>query len=100
MSGYVLTKAAQADLDQIWEYTEQRWSEDQAERYVGAIRDTCVALGTGEITGKSAARFRRGYFRHAVGSHFVFYTIGDSGLIQVMRIPHQRMDIASRLGKS
>ncbi|APH73860.1 type II toxin-antitoxin system RelE/ParE family toxin [Aquibium oceanicum] len=99
MIGYVLTRAAQADLDGIWDYSELTWSEDQAERYVAAIRDTCLALANGEKTGRPADRFRQGYYRQAIGSHFIFYKITEDGLIQVMRILHQRMDVASRLGK-
>jgi len=34
-----------------------------------------------------------------VGSHFIFYTATEDGLIQVIRILHQRMDVASHLGK-
>lgn len=83
----------------FWDYTEQTWSEDQAERYVTAIRDTCLALATGEKTGGPADRFRPGYYRQAIGSHFIFYKITEDGLIQVMRILHQRMDVTSRLGK-
>jgi toxin ParE1/3/4 len=39
MSGYVLSPRAQADLDEIWEYTAERWDEDQANRYILDIRD-------------------------------------------------------------
>jgi toxin ParE1/3/4 len=31
VSGYLLSPAAQADLDQIWNYTYDRWDPDQAE---------------------------------------------------------------------
>jgi len=99
MIGYVLTKAAQADLDHIWDYTKETWSEDQAERYLRALRDICTSLGSGGKVGRPADRFRPGYFRQAIGSHFIFYTVRKDGLVQVMRILHQRMDHASRLRK-
>jgi toxin ParE1/3/4 len=41
MTGYVLSPAAGADLEQIWDYTAERWGQEQAERYVRAIRDAC-----------------------------------------------------------
>lgn len=34
MSAYLLSPAAQADLEDIWEYTSENWSADQAETYV------------------------------------------------------------------
>jgi plasmid stabilization system protein ParE len=32
-----------------------------------------------------------------VASHFLFYRITDAGMIDIIRILHQRMDEASRL---
>lgn len=30
MSRYVLSPAARADLEQIWDYSSERWDDDQA----------------------------------------------------------------------
>ena len=38
---------------------------------------------------------RQGYRKQPIGSHFVFYRITDVGPIEVMRILHQRMDVAA-----
>ncbi len=99
MSGYVLRPAAQADLDNIWDYTEENWSSEQAERYLEMIRDECKALGSGVTIGRSASNFRAGYFKLPVGSHFIFYKKVD-GVIHVMRVLHPRMDLTSRLRKA
>ncbi|MFQ8432040.1 type II toxin-antitoxin system RelE/ParE family toxin [Amaricoccus sp. W119] len=32
MRGFVLSPAAQADLDEIWDYTAERWGQEQAAR--------------------------------------------------------------------
>ncbi len=37
MSRHVLSPAAQLDLEQIWDYTCDRWGDDQAEKYVREI---------------------------------------------------------------
>jgi putative transposase len=37
MSGFVLTPRARADLKAIWTYTADRWSSEQADRYVGLL---------------------------------------------------------------
>jgi hypothetical protein len=34
MSGYLLSPRAQADLEEIWDYSEEIWGTDRAERYV------------------------------------------------------------------
>ena len=41
MKGYVLSLAAQRDLDDIWDYSAETWSPAQANRYVEHIRDAC-----------------------------------------------------------
>ena len=35
----------------------------------------------------------------SVGSHYVFYKPSQDGVLDVIRILHQRMDIRSRLSK-
>ena len=38
MSRFTLSPRARADIEEIWDYTESRWSSDQAETYVRQIR--------------------------------------------------------------
>jgi toxin ParE1/3/4 len=93
MTGYVLSPAARADLDSIWDYTAETWSTDPAESYVLGIRTACEALASGLRRGRSAEDIRPGYCKLAVGSHFPFYRTTDDGLVDVIRILHQRMDV-------
>jgi toxin ParE1/3/4 len=93
MTGYVLSPAARADLDSIWDYTAETWSIDQAESYVLGIRAGCEALASGQRRGRSAEDIRPGYRKLAVGSHFLFYRMTDDGAVDVVRILHQRMDV-------
>lgn len=37
MKAFVLSPAAERDLDDIWDYTVTRWGEVQAERYILSI---------------------------------------------------------------
>jgi toxin ParE1/3/4 len=41
--GYLLSPAALADLREIWDYTARNRGEDQADRYVLAIRASAVS---------------------------------------------------------
>lgn len=97
MSGYLLSPAAQADLGQIWDYSACKWGEDRADRYILGIRDACDALADGSRRGRAIAAIRPGYRKLAVASHFLFYRISDSGLVDVVRILHQRMNVAEHL---
>ena len=88
--GFRLSPRAVTDLEEIWLYTLQSWSPEQADSYYYAIMAAVAALADGAKTGR-AVDIRDGYFKFAVGSHFVFYRKADSGL-DVIRILHQRID--------
>lgn len=97
MAGYLLSPAAQADLSEIWDYTAENWGTEQANRYILAVRDACASLADGRRRGRAIDDIRPGYRKLAVLSHFLFYRVADTGLIDVVRILHQRMDVAARL---
>ncbi|MDR5804945.1 type II toxin-antitoxin system RelE/ParE family toxin [Caballeronia sp. LZ001] len=97
MRPFVLSPAAERDLDEIWDYTVARWGEVQAERYILSIESTIVALADGSQPSLSAADVREGYRKALVGMHVVFFR-ESSALIDIVRILHQQMDIPGRLG--
>jgi toxin ParE1/3/4 len=97
MKGFVLSPAAKADLDGIWHYTFERWNIEQAERYVRDIVNACQALADERKAGRAVPEIRKGYYKLAVRSHFVFYRLTATGFVDVVRILHQRMDIPERL---
>ena len=96
MSPYLLTPAARADLDDIWDYSETNWGTVQAETYVRAIDAACRGLHTGASVSQSADNIREGYRKAYVGRHVLFYRQGDDGIV-IVRILHQRMDIKTHL---
>jgi toxin ParE1/3/4 len=92
---YRLSPLAEADLEDIWLYTVETWSIEQAERYHAQM----VAAFEGPANGRKKGRstdIREGYFKYAIGSHFVFYRHADAG-IDIIRILHQRMDVTLHL---
>lgn len=97
MSGYILSPRARDDLDSIWDYTEETWGIDQAERYVRDIHMACEALASGRKQGRSAEEVRPGYRKLAVGAHFLFYRMTPDGETDIVRILHQSMDIPAQL---
>jgi toxin ParE1/3/4 len=99
MMGYRLAPAAQADLDDIWQYTVSSWRAAQAERYTRAIRDAAEDLARGNRQGQAIDEVRAGYRKLAVGSHLLFCrSARDDDGIEIIRILHQRMDVSARLG--
>jgi toxin ParE1/3/4 len=97
LTGYLVTPRARRDLGEIWDYSAEQWGTAQADRYVRLITSACTALAAGRVNGRSAEAIRRGYFRHTAGSHVLFYRIRKRGGIEIVRIMHQRMDLARHL---
>ena len=92
---YKLSPLAVSDLEDIWFYTFKHWSLEQAESYHSEIVAAFEGLSDGTKRGR-IADIRQGYFKYAVGRHFVFYRLSDTGL-DVIRVLHQRMDAQRHL---
>ncbi len=96
MSGYRVPPRAQADLEDIWDCTVDRWGGGQAERYVRDIYLAVESLVATPGLARSCDDIRRGYWKYPVGSHMIFFT-RYSYRIDVVRILHSRMDFERRL---
>jgi toxin ParE1/3/4 len=96
MKGYVLSPAAERDLDAIWDYTSKKWGLSQAERYIRIIQDTVIGLAAGTQVSQSAEDIRAGYRKALVGMHVLFFKTTPD-MVDVIRILHQQMDLPSRL---
>lgn len=88
---FVLRPRAQADLDEIWDYTADRWGLDQAETYIRQLWKEIQTVADRPSLGRECSEVRPGYRKHPSGSHVVFYRLAD-GEIDVVRILHERMD--------
>ena len=96
MKGYVLSPAAETDVNNIWDYTAEKWGLRQATSYITDLRDVCAALARGQQTRRSVD-VRDGYYKTMVGQHMVYFREADDGLIVVVRILHQSMDVGRHL---
>ena len=96
MTGFLLSPAAQADVDGIWDYTARKWGVDQAETYINTLRDACHDLAAGRRTSRPVD-VREGYRKLLVGSHVLFFKPNAAGQIVIVRVLHQRMDTNKHL---
>lgn len=95
---FKISKAAQKDLEQIWLYTFEHWSVEQADHYFHLLMDEIEYLAENPYSGKDFGQIRKGYFRAKVKSHFIFYKINKKeSVIEIIRVLHQQMDIENRL---
>lgn len=93
---YIISKKAVSDLENIWLYTVEKWSVEQADRYYSLIFDEIAYICKNESAGKSMEHVRKGYRASKVKSHLIFYKISNN-IIEIVRILHERMDIETRL---
>ena len=93
--GYRLSPLAEADLENIWNYTVETWSVEQAEIYHSSIFIAFEELTNGNRIGR-VSNAREGYFKYAAGMHMIYFKQTDSG-IDVIRILLQKMDVSRHL---
>ncbi len=93
---YKISKQAEIDLENIWLYTFEEWSTEQADYYFDLIMDEIEYISENPKSGKDYNEIRKGYFRSRIKSHFIFYRINfKEENIEIIRILHQQMDIES-----
>ena len=93
---YIISKKAISDLEEIWLYTVEKWSAEQADRYYNLIFDEINYICKNSDAGKSMEHVRKGYRASKVKLHLIFYKVSDD-MIEIIRILHERMDIENRL---
>jgi toxin ParE1/3/4 len=97
---YIISEEAHSDIENIWLYTFENWSVEQADRYLNLILDEIEYLTENPKSGKDYNQIRKGYFRARIRSHFIFYKINlKKEQIEIIRVLHQRMDVESRLNE-
>ena len=96
MAEYRLSPAAELDLENIWHYTQQKWSTAQADRYLGILASAFSELAQAPKTAPSCDYIRPGYRRRNIERHVIYFRITDYG-IAIVRILHDRMDALRHL---
>ena len=95
----ILRQEAINDLTDIWNYSSQKWSEKQADKYYKAIKSACSEIGENPNIGKPYFEIKRDLFGLKSGKHIVFYSQTSPYEIDVIRILHERMDLKNRLNE-
>lgn len=96
-NSYRISEKAIQDLEDIWLYTFETWSQQQADRYYNLIINEIEYVANHFESGKSMSHIKEGYRAAKVKSHLIFYKKNEDEIIEIIRILHQRMDIENRL---
>ena len=70
-------------MSDIWNYTVETWSENQAEIYYSLLIDSCQELANKPSIGKSYELVERNILGFRTGQHVIFYQILSKQEIEI-----------------
>lgn len=97
MAKYELTNKAVEDLTGIWEYTIEKWSEQQADRYYNLLLDSFQDIANNPDLGKNYEGITNDLFGLKTSRHIIFYRKRINLSIEITRILHGQMDLKNRI---
>lgn len=97
MAKVILRQEAIEDLNDIWNYTYEEWSERQADKYYATLEFACLQIGHNPDLGKEYEGIKRNLLGLRTGKHIIFYQIINEHEVEIIRILHERMDLINRL---
>ena len=97
MARYKLTNKAVEDLTHIWNYTFDKWSENQADKYYLMLLENCNEVAFNPELGKKYSVIAENLLGFKAGSHIIFYRKIEGNEVEITRILHEQMDLKNRI---
>jgi toxin ParE1/3/4 len=97
MAKVILRQEAIDDLNDIWDYTFEQWSENQADKYYSTVKFACKEIGINHKLGREYVGVSKSLLGFKSGKHIIFYHLIAENEIEVIRILHERMDLKNKL---
>lgn len=98
MKRYRLTKKAVSDMRSIGRYSTQNWGVAQRNRYLRQLNIRFAWLAENPRLGSDRSDIDQRYLCFPEGEHLIFYRI-DGDTIEIIGLPHRRMDVAAHLSE-
>ncbi|MFN7301005.1 MAG: type II toxin-antitoxin system RelE/ParE family toxin [Bacteroidota bacterium] len=95
----LLRQAAIDDLNDIWNYTLNEWSEKQADFYYQRLVLAIELIAANPSIGKGYEEIHHQLRGLRTEKHIIFYRIAGVESLEIIRILHERMDVKTRLGE-
>jgi len=97
MAKYFLTNKAVQDLSNIWNYTRDNWSEEQADKYCSFLLDVCQEVANNKQLAKKYDQITNNLLGIRANRHIIFFRSLSKNEIEVTRILHEKMDLDNRV---
>lgn len=91
ITGFKLRPAAKRDLEHIWRYTCERWSEKQAVIYFVQLDEAFAWLVANPFILRERQELAPPTRVKSVGPHLIFYKITED-YVDIIRVRHERED--------
>ncbi|MBL4867532.1 MAG: type II toxin-antitoxin system RelE/ParE family toxin [Pseudomonadales bacterium] len=99
MDQYKLLPEAENDLENIWRYTAQQWSVEQAMLYINKLDNAFQLLAETPLICRERREFFPPVRIQNFEKHLIVYLIEDT-YITIVRVLHGSMDIDAHLEES
>ena len=96
MAKVIFRQKAIDDLNEIWTYTFNEWSEEQADKYYAILESACLQIGQNPKIGKDYEGAKTGLLGLKTGKHILFYQAVNTETVEIIRILHAQMDLKNR----
>jgi len=87
VANYILKKRADQDLQEIWDYTNNKWGQRQARNYLEQLEARFVLLANNPQLGILRDDIFEGYYSIVEQKHVIFYHMRN-GVVEIIRIMH------------
>ena len=93
---YELSKVAEKDLEEIWIYTFETWSNKQADKYINAIIQKIQLICKNPEIGRQLINIKPDHRMLKINFHLIIYKF-EANKIKIDRVLHQRMEIKNNI---
>jgi toxin ParE1/3/4 len=94
---YALTKAAEADIHAIANYTVTTWGIEQARRYEVILESHLQAIGRQKSRTRVFLKHRPELLVSRIQHHYVFHLVREKQCPLILAVLHENMDLLNRL---
>jgi len=99
MAKVILRQETIDDLNSIWDYAFEKWSEKQADKYYATVKMACNGIGDNPDIGKEYYGISKNLLGLKSGKHIISYQQMSNSRIEIIRILHERMDLKNRMNE-
>lgn len=89
---YKLARAADADLNGILEFTLENWGEAKTKAYATGLDDAFAFIAENPEAARVRPELVQDVRSHLFQSHRIYYRIGSTGTVEILRILHYARD--------